>query len=279
MQTLRHKFGIALAALTPMQKKKVLVGRLLWVGGLCLTLVVCVAAQATESVLARARKYEPHFIQAGQRFGVDPRLLWIVAYLESRFQPSAISPKGARGLMQFMPATANRYGLNDPHNAEAAIDAAARYLRDLLTRYGRRVDLALAAYNAGETAVDAALAKASSNGIPPYRETQNYVRRGLLMWQGQAAVNAQTATSAIEKEAVGNKDEVISDDDAPLVLPRGRARQSVYINTHTDAAPLQPQPIKRQSHYFGTRIDNVSAVPLKPPNENRTGKANERQDD
>lgn len=80
-----------------------------------------------------------------------------IAYLESRFQPRCVSPKGARGLMQFIPATGRRYGLltvRDLHNPLLSIDAAARYVRDLNAMFGGRTDLVLAGYNAGESAAD-----------------------------------------------------------------------------------------------------------------------------
>src|SRR6185503_19723659 len=99
------------------------------------------------SIKQRAQSLEPYFLDSAKRYGIDPRLLRVLCYLESRFQLTAISPKGARGPMQFMPETAARYGLSNPHDPQAAIDAAARYLRDLLNQFGGRVDLALAAYN------------------------------------------------------------------------------------------------------------------------------------
>lgn len=142
----------------------------------------------------RAARYEPLINSAALRHGVDARWLWIIAYLETRFRPELVSPKGARGLMQFMDATAERYDLVDPHDAAASIDAAARYVRDLQKRFGNRLDLILASYNAGEGAVDAYLKGYALrlpngrvinpqglklSGIPPYAETRNYVASGL----------------------------------------------------------------------------------------------------
>src|SRR5215510_10393890 len=102
----------------------------------------------------RERQLEPLIIESAKRYGIDPRILRAVCFIESRFRPSAVSPKGARGLMQFMPETARRYGLQNPHDPKAAIEAAAHYLSDLLRKFGGRVDLALAAYNAGEGTVE-----------------------------------------------------------------------------------------------------------------------------
>ncbi len=115
--------------------------------------------------------YAALFNEAGQRHGVSPTLLASVAEIESGFDPAAISPVGASGLMQFMPATAAEMGV-DPFEPVSAIDGAARYLARDLARFGR-VDLAVAAYNAGPGAV------AEHNGVPPFAETQHYVQKVL----------------------------------------------------------------------------------------------------
>lgn len=159
-------------------------------------------SQAQEGeAIKRARAYEGLIIEAAIQHRVDPRLIWTVAYLETRFQPQEVSPKGARGLMQFMSATARRYGLRDPFNPAQAIDAAARYLRDLQSIFGNRLDLILAAYNAGEGTVEAFRTgrrlvlsdgkvinpRAIKSGIPPYKETANYVTSGAHVFKSLAA--------------------------------------------------------------------------------------------
>ncbi|MGH9846348.1 MAG: lytic transglycosylase domain-containing protein [Blastocatellia bacterium] len=145
--------------------------------------------------MARARMYEPEIKEAAARHGADARLLWAIAYLETRFNPALVSRKGARGMMQFMPATTERFGLRDPHNPVAAIDAAAKYVRFLANRFGNRADLMLAAYNSGEATVEAYRTGRSiqvgdqlinpkgliTGGIPPFRETRGYVERGLKL--------------------------------------------------------------------------------------------------
>jgi peptidoglycan DL-endopeptidase CwlO len=113
--------------------------------------------------------YADLFAQAGAKHGISPALLAGVAKTESNFNSSAVSPVGAQGLMQFMPATAAGLGVNAADPA-SAIDGAARYLRNLTDRFGS-TDLALAAYNAGPGAVTRA------GGIPPYAETQAFVRK------------------------------------------------------------------------------------------------------
>src|SRR5262249_48788052 len=110
--------------------------------------------------------------QNGYKFNVDPYLIFLVMEQESRFNTRALSPKGARGLMQLMPGTAARFGVRRPHDAAQNISAGTRYLRELLNRFNNRVDLVLASYNAGEGAV----AK-FGNKVPPYRETRNHGKK------------------------------------------------------------------------------------------------------
>lgn len=121
--------------------------------------------------------YADLFTAAAQKYGVDADLLAAVAKQESGFNPKAVSPAGAQGLMQLMPATAQGLGVTNSFDPAQAVDGAARLLSDLLDRFGR-TDLALAGYNAGPGAV------LRYDGIPPYPETQNYVRSVLAMVGG-----------------------------------------------------------------------------------------------
>lgn len=185
------------------------------------------AAGITNDVRARAVQYEPVIAAAAARNGVDPRLLWTIAFLESRFKPGVISYKNgqpcAYGLMQFIPSTAAQYGLQNPFDARTSIEAGARYVRDLAARFGGRADLVLASYNAGEGAVEAYRKGISiklpdgrvinpnrlqTGGIPPYAETQNYVSRGFAVAQeiSQANIFSQANLAAV---------------GAPLMLPSG----------------------------------------------------------
>ncbi len=110
--------------------------------------------------------------QNGYKYNVDPYLIFLVMEQESHFNTHAVSPKGARGLMQLMPGTGARYGVRRPHDPAQNISGGTRYLRELLNRFNNRVDLVLASYNAGEGAV----AK-FGNRVPPYQETRNYVKQ------------------------------------------------------------------------------------------------------
>lgn len=112
-----------------------------------------------------------HIGVTATRFGVDRNLVDAVAWQESRYNPHAISTAGAIGVMQLMPGTARQLGVRNPHDAEQNVVGGTAYLRQQLERFGNDVPLALAAYNAGPGAV------IKYGGIPPYRETQNYVRQ------------------------------------------------------------------------------------------------------
>ncbi|PYS68316.1 MAG: hypothetical protein DMF73_17075 [Acidobacteria bacterium] len=109
--------------------------------------------------------------RAGERAGVDPRFIHAVIQQESRYDPKATSPVGARGLMQLMPATGKRFDCNDLKDQACNVEAGTKYLAWLLKRFNGDVSLALAGYNAGEGAVD------KYKGVPPYHETENYVKK------------------------------------------------------------------------------------------------------
>ena len=128
----------------------------------------------------------------GQRFGVDPYLIFCVMEQESRFNPRALSPKGAQGLMQLMPGTAARFGVRNSFDPQQNIMGGTKYLKQLLEQFGGRVDLVLASYNAGEGAV-----MKYGGQVPPYRETRDYVRRiGARYGQNNSLVQATAMTSA-----------------------------------------------------------------------------------
>lgn len=115
--------------------------------------------------------------QAAYKHQVDAKLVHAVIQTESAYNSSAQSPKGAVGLMQLMPDTAKRFGVTDRNDPDQNVDGGTRYLKHLIKLFNPNLDLALAAYNAGENAVIR-----NNNSIPPYPETQNYVKQVLALY-------------------------------------------------------------------------------------------------
>lgn len=124
------------------------------------------------------RKFDQLIISAASKYKIDSALIKAVIKAESNFNHQAVSPVGARGLMQLMPATASQLQVEDAFHPEKNIEGGTRYLRYLLNVYRGDLTLALAAYNAGEKAV-----ARYNNRVPPYRETQNYVQRVLSLYK------------------------------------------------------------------------------------------------
>ncbi len=120
--------------------------------------------------LARSADYDPMIERAARAVALRPELVRAVIVVESAFNPRAVSKRGAQGLMQLKPSTARRYGVSNPFDPEQNITAGAHYLRDLLQRFGNDLELTLAAYNAGEEAVER-----YGRSIPPFSETRHYV--------------------------------------------------------------------------------------------------------
>jgi soluble lytic murein transglycosylase-like protein len=116
-------------------------------------------------------------VEAARRHGLPPELVLAVVAVESGFRPDAVSPKGAQGLMQLMPATAGSLGVADAFDPAQNLDGGSRHLGQLLTVYDGDLTRALAAYNAGEGAVQ------RHGGVPPYRETRAYVKKVLQRYR------------------------------------------------------------------------------------------------
>ncbi len=129
-------------------------------------------------LLARATQYDSIIERAASNSAVEANLLRAVIVVESGFNSRAVSRRGAVGLMQLMPATATRFGVSDPFDPRENVHGGARYLRFLMDRFGHDVRLALAAYNAGEEAVER-----NGGRIPPFLETQAYVPRVLQIYR------------------------------------------------------------------------------------------------
>jgi soluble lytic murein transglycosylase-like protein len=128
--------------------------------------------------LARSAQYDGMISGAAKAATIQAALVRAVIVVESGFNPRAVSKKGAVGLMQLAPATAKRYGVKNIYDPEQNVRAGAHYLSDLLTRFDSNLELALAAYNAGEEAVER-----YGRHVPPFRETMNYVPSVMRVYQ------------------------------------------------------------------------------------------------
>lgn len=125
----------------------------------------------------KATEYTPLVNDIAEEIGVNANLLHAIIQVESAYNPAATSHKGAQGLMQLIPATAERFGVEQSYDPESNVRGGARYIKNLLTLFNNNLQLALAAYNAGEGAV-----RKYNNTIPPYPETQAYVSRVLSLY-------------------------------------------------------------------------------------------------
>lgn len=141
---------------------------------------------------------DSYIVDSAIRYNIDPLLIYSQMHQESSFKLKATSYKGARGLMQLMPATAIRLGVTDIYNPKQNIEGGIKYMRWLLDKFGGDVNLALAGYNAGEGAV-----MKYGNQIPPYRETQEYVRRISARYSSITNPNlAKVVRKVSDKQAV-----------------------------------------------------------------------------
>lgn len=137
-----------------------------------------VYASVSRKLLERREQFDPLITATAQRHGLPEELLHAVITAESAYNPNAVSHAGAAGLMQLMPGTASRFGVNNRMDPQQNVNGGARYLRKLLGMFDNNLPLAIAAYNAGEGAV-----MKHGNQVPPYRETQGYVRRVLSLYR------------------------------------------------------------------------------------------------
>ncbi|HQU85719.1 MAG TPA: lytic transglycosylase domain-containing protein [Pyrinomonadaceae bacterium] len=210
------------------------------------------------NVRTRAGFFENEILRAAQIEGVDPNILWTIAYNETRFRPWLTSPKDARGLMQFIPVTAVRFGLSNPYEPVSAIRAAARYVKVLSNLFGGRIDSILAAYNSGEGTVSAYLYGRTLRdgrkiinpkgikiigGVPPYTETITYVGRGLKIYRWlilrgafpaetvratfPTVISAMVARVGVFDRELGN----VPDFRNVISLPQTNQNQVVAVNS------------------------------------------------
>ena len=173
--------------------------------------------------------------QAAQRHGISEGLIKAVMHTESGFNINARSPVGAQGLMQLMPATAQRFNVSNAYDPEQNIFAGAKYLAWLLKRFNGNTQLALAGYNAGEGNV------AKYGGIPPFRETQDYVQRvtsryNNLYSNGVSISNSNSSTLLTDTSSSSSQRQ-LSAQDAPRTKPQASSRQIIIAadGSFTDA--------------------------------------------
>jgi len=165
--------------------------------------------QAVRGGLAFAKEIR----ETAERYDVSASLVEAVIRAESAFNPWAVSRKGAQGLMQLMPQTANALGVRDSFNPRQNIDGGVRHLRHLIDRYPGNTALALAAYNAGEAAVD------YYQGVPPYAETQQYVKK-ILERTGAAPIKAEAVEAIYRYETADGT--LTFSNVPPVARPRDR---------------------------------------------------------
>lgn len=208
-------------------------------------------------VLSRAALFEEVMAEAARKEGVDPLVLWTIAYNETRFRPWLTSPRRAQGIMQFIPATAARFGLADPYEPTASIFAAARYVKYLGGLFNWRLESVLAAYNAGEGSVLAyiqgrkihlqgkvinPLRREVPGGVPPYKETVNYVSKGMTIYrwlEGQGRFGKALRSDSMAR-TVSTKPKNIADTSATVVLydPRTGCRFLVDSGEQNTLQPI-----------------------------------------
>ena len=239
------------------------------------------------NVLSRASFFEREILKAASAEGVDPNVLWVIAYNETRFRPWLTSPKNARGMMQFIPSTAARYNLSDPYQPVPAIRAAAKYVKYLSNLFGGRIDSILAAYNSGEGTVSAySTGQALRNGnkiinprgqktiggVPPYAETVGYVGRGLKVYRWLVArqmfadsnyranfptvISASVARVSLYDAELGS----VPNFSAPVLKPEIPNQITIAQKTRTDSVvttnPPSPVETKTQEVFYDPRSGN-----------------------
>ena len=174
-------------------------------------------AESRQSSPGDQRAYSREIAEASARYAVPERLIWAVIRVESGFDHRAVSPKGARGLMQLMPETAAILGVRDSFDPRQNIQGGTRHLRAMMERFRYNPRLAVAAYNAGEKAV------ADFGGVPPYPETQEYVVRVLRFYGAQGEWDDVQA-SAVQRIAGGGTQRIVQADGTIVYtnIPYGR---------------------------------------------------------
>ena len=152
--------------------------------GVALAVFLFFTAPGVRSAPTDPGKYDQLIQSLSRKHGIHPQLIHAVIKAESNYNPGAVSSKGAKGLMQLMPETAKEYGVDDIYDPQQNIEAGIKHLKYLLDKYNTDLDLALAAYNAGQQAVD------KYDRIPPYPETRTYINRINQSLAGKGVLSA-----------------------------------------------------------------------------------------
>lgn len=190
------------------------------------TKMLMAAGSSMKGFTTGSLEYDSYIVDSSRRYNIDPLLIYAQMHQESSFKLKATSYKGASGLMQLMPATARRFGVTEIYNPKQNIEAGVRYMRWLLNTFNGDVNLALAGYNAGEGAV-----MKYGWQIPPYRETQEYVRRISARYSAISnpmlakSVKKVSATQVAKLEINAPKPLTVYEPDAVAIkMPDGRMR-------------------------------------------------------
>lgn len=191
--------------------------------------------RAQRNSIKAPESMESVFQEAAELYDVPAQLLKAMAKAESNFNADAVSPAGAQGVMQLMPATAQSLGVDDPFDVRSNIMGGAKYIAQKLKRYNGDIDLALAAYNAGEGNVR------KYGGVPPFKETQNYIQK----IKGYMETDLNVEDKVVEsRTALHNSDNQITSEEAAYLIELMKlnlqsriltARQSIVSGLDTDS--------------------------------------------
>jgi hypothetical protein len=176
---------------------------------------------------------------ASAEYHLDPDLVNSVIHAESGFNAHAVSPKGARGLMQLMPGTGSKLGVSDAFDPQANVTGGSRYLRELLERYNFDLVKALAAYNAGPERVD------QYRGVPPFRETRNYVARIVHEYNKKKIAQEKQEKQANQKQVAAGVPNKVPDkamNKAPVKSPKKVPSKAAVAKKAPSAAQSNPKP-------------------------------------
>ena len=210
-----------------------------------------------EEIKRKALKIDHIIIKNSRKYSVDSNLIRAVIAVESCYNSRAVSPAGAQGLMQLIPATADRFGVRDSFDIKQNINAGTKYLRFLLKRYDGDLRKATAGYNAGEGTVD------RYNGIPPYKETRNYVKRVLSIF-GELSGNPELASLVIKDKLVNknptNYKGMSAADKAILTRIRSFGVKSSYSSSVKHKKPKSTFVNKNVTSYKGMSAEKRAAL-------------------